>query len=206
MLRELARLRRAAGASTTSSQAGRARREAIKVGDPLNRDVYLGPVINEAAVDTYEQAVEEARKDGTVVTGGERLTDGDIGAGQLRGAHRRRGAEGSPRLQGRAVRAAGGGRAGRLAGRGHPALANDTEYGLTAGLYSEDDGEIQEWLDRIQAGVVYVNRRAGATTGAWPGVQPFGGWKGSGTTGKAGGGPYYVTQYMREQSRTVIEE
>ena len=47
---------------------------------------------------------------------------------------------------------------------------------------------MNELLDRIQAGVVYVNRRAGATTGAWPGVQPFGGWKGSGTTGKAGGG------------------
>ena len=84
--------------------------------------------------------------------------------------------------------------------------ANSSEYGLTAGFYSEDRSEIDEWLDRIQAGVVYVNRRAGATTGAWPGVQPFGGWKGSGTTGKAGGGPYYVTQYMREQSRTVIEE
>jgi len=84
--------------------------------------------------------------------------------------------------------------------------ANDTEYGLTAGLYSEDQAEIDEWLDRIQAGVIYVNRRAGATTGAWPGVQPFGGWKGSGTTGKAGGGPYYVTQYLREQSRTVIAE
>jgi 1-pyrroline-5-carboxylate dehydrogenase len=84
--------------------------------------------------------------------------------------------------------------------------ANDTEYGLTAGLFSEDRAEIDEWLDRIQAGVVYVNRRAGSTTGAWPGVQPFGGWKGSGTTGKAGGGPYYVLQYLREQSRTVIEE
>ena len=67
--------------------------------------------------------------------------------------------------------------------------ANDTEYGLTAGFFSEDQAEVDEWLDRIQAGVVYVNRRAGATTGAWPGVQPFGGWKGSGTTGKAGGGP-----------------
>ncbi|HKZ75551.1 MAG TPA: aldehyde dehydrogenase family protein, partial [Actinomycetota bacterium] len=75
-----------------------------------------------------------------------------------------------------------------------------------AGFYSEDRAEIQKFLDTIEAGVVYVNRRAGATTGAWPGVQPFGGWKGSGTTGKAGGGPYYVTQYMREQSRTVIEE
>ena len=66
--------------------------------------------------------------------------------------------------------------------------ANDTEYGLTAGFFSQDRHEIDEWLDKIQAGVVYVNRRAGATTGAWPGVQPFGGWKGSGTTGKAGGG------------------
>ena len=79
--------------------------------------------------------------------------------------------------------------------------ANDTEYGLTAGFFSEDRAEIDEWLDRIQAGVVYVNRRAGSTTGAWPGVQPFGGWKGSGTTGKAGGGPYYVLQYLREQSQ-----
>jgi 1-pyrroline-5-carboxylate dehydrogenase len=86
------------------------------------------------------------------------------------------------------------------------AKANDVEYGLTAGFFSEDPGEVREFLDRIQAGVVYVNRRAGSTTGAWPGVQPFGGWKGSGTTGKAGGGPYYVLQYMREQSRTVIEE
>jgi 1-pyrroline-5-carboxylate dehydrogenase len=85
-------------------------------------------------------------------------------------------------------------------------LANDSEYGLTAGFFSEDEAEQKEFLDRIQAGVVYVNRRAGATTGAWPGVQPFGGWKGSGTTGKAGGGPYYVTQYLREQSRTVISE
>ena len=86
------------------------------------------------------------------------------------------------------------------------ARANDTEYGLTAGFYSEARAEIDEWLSSIEAGVIYVNRRAGATTGAWPGVQPFGGWKGSGTTGKAGGGPYYVQQYLREQSRTVIEE
>jgi len=49
--------------------------------------------------------------------------------------------------------------------------------------------------------VIYINRRAGATTGAWPGIQPFGGWKGSGTTGKASGGMYYVQQFMREQSQ-----
>ena len=52
--------------------------------------------------------------------------------------------------------------------------------------------------------MVYVNRRAGATTGAWPGVQPFGGWKGSGATGKSSGGHYYVQQFMREQSQTIV--
>ena len=54
----------------------------------------------------------------------------------------------------------------------------------------------------MEAGVLYVNRRTGATTGAWPGVNSFSGWKGSGITGKGGCGPYYVAQFMREQSRT----
>ena len=84
-------------------------------------------------------------------------------------------------------------------------LANENIYGLTAGFFSEDRQEVRKFLDTIQAGVVYVNRRAGATTGAWPGIQPFGGWKGSGSTGKAGGGLYYVQQFMREQSQTVVD-
>jgi len=84
-------------------------------------------------------------------------------------------------------------------------LANSTDLGLSAGFFSADQAEIDRFLSDIQAGVVYVNRSAGATTGAWPGVQPFGGWKGSGSSGKAGGGLYYVQQYMREQSRTVVE-
>jgi len=37
------------------------------------------------------------------------------------------------------------------------------------------------------------------------GCQPFGGWKDSGTTGKGTGGPYYLTQLMREQSQTIVE-
>jgi 1-pyrroline-5-carboxylate dehydrogenase len=179
--------------------------EKVKIGDPLDRDVYLGPVIDESAVSTFEEASNEAKKNGTVITGGERLTDGEFSKGTFV----------EPTVVevpldswiwkkelfvpfvsvapyddfDEAIR-----------------LANDTEYGLTAGFYSEDRDEIDRWLNSIEAGVVYVNRRAGATTGAWPGVQPFGGWKGSGTSGKAGGGPYYVQQYLREQSRTVIEE
>src|SRR5581483_5695792 len=76
------------------------------------------------------------------------------------------------------------------------ALANDTDFGLTAEFFSADDTEVEQFLSASEAGVVYVNRSAGATTGAWPGVQPFGGWKGSGSTGKAGGGLYYVQQFM----------
>ena len=53
--------------------------------------------------------------------------------------------------------------------------------------------------------MTYANRPQGATTGAWPGYQPFGGWKGSGSTGKAIASFYYLQQYLREQSRTVVE-
>ncbi len=84
-------------------------------------------------------------------------------------------------------------------------LANDSMYGLTAGVYSEDEAEVAKFLDVAEAGVLYVNRRAGATTGAWPGVQAFGGWKGSGSTGKSGLSMYYVAQFMREQSRTIVD-
>jgi 1-pyrroline-5-carboxylate dehydrogenase len=83
-------------------------------------------------------------------------------------------------------------------------LANASEYGLTAGFYGGRD-EIPYFLDRIEAGVTYVNRPQGATTGAWPGYQPFGGWKASGTTGKAIGSFYYLPQYLREQSQTIVD-
>jgi 1-pyrroline-5-carboxylate dehydrogenase len=43
-----------------------------------------------------------------------------------------------------------------------------------------------------------------ATTGAWPGCQSFTGWKASGSSGKGGLGLYYVQQFLREQSRTIV--
>jgi len=53
--------------------------------------------------------------------------------------------------------------------------------------------------------VTYANRAQGATTGAWPGYQPFGGWKGSSSTGKGIASFYYLAQYQREQSQTRVE-
>ena len=81
--------------------------------------------------------------------------------------------------------------------------ANDVDYGLTAGFYGTPE-EVEWFFDKIEAGVTYANRPQGVTTGAWPGYQPFGGWKLSGTTGKAAGGPHYLVQYLREQSRTIV--
>ena len=177
----------------------------MKIGNPLNRDVYLGPVINEDAVKTYERAIAQAKADGgKILTGGRRLTEGDFAHGYfveptiidgLPASHPLFSEElfvpitvvGDVTTLDEAID-----------------LANSTEYGLTAGIFSEVDREIEQFFSRIQAGVTYVNRRAGATTGAWPGINSFGGWKASGSTGRGTGGPYYVQQFMREQSRVRI--
>src|SRR6187397_1816685 len=179
--------------------------EAITIGDPLLRENWLGPVVDQKAVDRHQAAVADARRDGRVFTGGERLTD----RGMDRGFYVEPTVVGSLPADRRlfrdelfapftAVHAVDSLDEGIR-------LANETVYGLTAGVYSEDPGEVQRFLDTIEAGVTYVNRRAGATTGAWPGVQAFGGWKGSGSTGKAGLSMYYVAQFMREQSRTIVD-
>lgn len=177
-----------------------ARTEAVTVGDPVERAVWMGPVIDADAVARYEAAAAEA----TVLTGGRRLTDGALANGYFVAPTVAAAPDGSrlwrdelfcPFVTVAPVGSIPDG----------IARANDHVVALTAGFFSREQHEIDAFLDGIDAGVVYVNRRAGATTGAWPGVQPFGGWKGSGSTGKAGGGPYYLQQYLREQSRTIIE-
>jgi len=81
--------------------------------------------------------------------------------------------------------------------------ANKVEYGLTAGIFSNDQKEVEKFFDSIEAGVTYANRTFGSTTGAAVGVQPFVGWKHSGSTGKGAGGVYYLQQFLREQSQTT---
>ena len=178
---------------------------ALTVGDPLVRSNWMGPVIDQRAVDRFEQASTEARRDGAVFVGGERLTDGGLErgffveptiVGNLPADHRLFVDELFAPFTAvapvdsldDAIR-----------------LSNESVYGLTAGIFSEDPTEVQRFLDTIETGTLYVNRRAGATTGAWPGVQAFGGWKGSGSTGKAGLSMYYVAQFLREQSHTIVD-
>ncbi|GAA4872400.1 aldehyde dehydrogenase family protein [Serinicoccus chungangensis] len=178
---------------------------AVVVGDPLERDTFCGPVIDADAVERFRGAVEHAREaGGTVVAGGEVLqgTDGHPGyfvqPTLISGLPADDELFTSELFVPLAVVAPVDGLDEALE------RANDTVFGLTAGLFAGEQDEIDRFLAGIEAGVVYVNRPAGATTGAWPGVQPFGGWKGSGSSGKAGGGLHYVQLFMREQSQTVV--
>ncbi len=69
-------------------------------------------------------------------------------------------------------------------------LQNDVAYGLTAGLHTQDPGDLATWLDGVQAGNLYVNR---GITGAIVQRQPFGGWKRSSVgPGAKAGGPNYL--------------
>jgi 1-pyrroline-5-carboxylate dehydrogenase len=179
--------------------------EKITLGDPLVRANWMGPIIDQRAVDRHQAAVAEARRDGTVFTGGERLTDGDFARGNFVEPTVVGGLPTSHRLFRDELFAPFTAVAAVDSLDEALSLANDNVLGLTAGVYSEDQDEVERFLTGIQAGVLYVNRRAGATTGAWPGVQAFGGWKGSGSTGKAGLSMYYVSQFMREQSRTIVD-
>ncbi|WP_114559072.1 aldehyde dehydrogenase family protein [Desertihabitans aurantiacus] len=176
----------------------------VVVGDPLERDTFMGPVVDAAAVDRFREAVAAARERGRVVAGGDVLTEERLPGHYVAPTVVTDLDPSDPLLSTElflpfvAVVPVDGLEQA-------VAHANDTVFGLTAGLFSGEEVEIQRFLDTIEAGVVYVNRPAGATTGAWPGIQPFGGWKGSGSSGKAGGGVYYLMQFMREQSQTVVQ-
>jgi len=177
----------------------------VTIGDPTRKETFLGPLINKTAVETYSNAVNEARNSGgDFILGGKVLNDGEFSNGyfvepaivnHLSPSHRLFKDElFVPFLVVAEVQSF----------EEALKLANDSEYGLCAGIYTNDRKERDDFFSLIQAGVTYSNRRAGATTGAWPGVNSFGGWKGSGCTGKSGLGPYYVQQFLREQSRWIV--
>ncbi len=75
------------------------------------------------------------------------------------------------------------------------ALADDSAYALTAGVFTRSPAHVEEALDRLRAGNVYVNRQI---TGAVVGRQPFGGNGMSGVGSKAGG-PDYLLQFCDPQ-------
>jgi 1-pyrroline-5-carboxylate dehydrogenase len=177
----------------------------IGVGDPTRREHWMGPVIDASAVARYEDACAQVRASaggGAIVEGGLRLDHGELAHGHFVAPTIARAPLEHPLWQRELfvpfVLASPVQDIGEAIAR-----ANASEYGLTAGFYGSPD-ETERFFAEIEAGVCYANRPQGATTGAWPGYQPFGGWKASGSSGKAAGSLYYLTQYMREQSQTRV--
>ncbi len=68
-------------------------------------------------------------------------------------------------------------------------IANNTEYGLTGAVYTQDEDKIADARTRFHVGNLYFNRKC---TGALVGVHPFGGFNMSGTDSKAGGRDYLM--------------
>jgi 1-pyrroline-5-carboxylate dehydrogenase len=177
----------------------------IRVGDPRAKETFMGPLINEKAVQTFEASVSKAKESGArLIAGGNVMKDGEM----------RNGFYVSPTVVAdlpedsslvtqelfvpfvvvnafdtvdEAI-----------------ARANATEYGLTAGIFSKDRRELKKFFDGIQFGVTYANRSGGSTTGAWPGAQSFTGWKASGVTGRGVGSPFYLLNFLRDQSQTDV--
>ena len=177
--------------------------EKLKIGDPTQRETYLGPVISADVYRDYQDYSRELSAAGDLAAGGKILQSNGLDRGYFV----------EPTL---AVDLPLGHQFWKKElflpislvhkidslERGVE-LANDIQYGLTAGFYGSDR-EAEKFLAASEAGVNYVNRPQGSTTGAWPSYQSFGGWKASGSSGVGAGGPYYLQRYMREQIRTTV--
>jgi 1-pyrroline-5-carboxylate dehydrogenase len=177
----------------------------LVIGDPTERATYLGPVINNISYTEFKNFTEEINQGGgQFLTGGHVKSGGIFDKGyyceptlvtDLPFEHRLWQHEMFLPIT----------TIGKVSDLEQGMkIANNVKYGLTAGFYGSAS-ETDWFFDNIEAGVTYANRPQGATTGAWPGFQPFGGWKGSGASGKNGGGLYYVQLYLHEQIRTLVK-
>lgn len=176
----------------------------LTIGDPTDRNVYLGPVVNKSSYQDFIDFTKELSLSGRFLTGGKVLIDEPYHKGYFCEPTFVVDVPFTHRLwqQEMFLPITTIGKVDSLDQAMH--FANDVNYGLTAGFYGTKD-EAKWFFENIQAGVTYANRPQGATTGAWPGFQPFGGWKGSGSSGKNAGGHYYLPLYMHEQIQTFIE-
>ena len=177
----------------------------LAIGNPLEPNVYIGPLINFKAYDNYRKFAKMALRDGKVVVGGAVKTVGQFRHGYYTEPTIVEGLPNHHRLFRDELFVPILCVAQYDNFKEVLNLCNHSDYGLTAGIYSSKKEEIESFVNDIEAGVLYVNRDTSATTGAMVGSQSFGGWKTSGTTGKGAGGPYYLTQFMREQSQTIVE-
>ncbi len=174
--------------------------DATTIGHPREKGHFMGPVIEARKLDLYREVVEQVKADGGQIVSGGEVLDG------LQGHYVKPTVVTGLPLDHRVFR--------EEFFMPFTAVAvvdsleqgieeyNKVEYGLTAGVMTEDKAEQDLFFDRIESGVTYCNRAIGGSTGAVVNGQSFVGWKLSGSTGTGAGGRYYLTQFTRERSQT----
>jgi 1-pyrroline-5-carboxylate dehydrogenase len=166
--------------------------KAISVGSPEKPSNYMGPVISDRALKSILNYIEIGRTEGRLLVGGQRLPgDGyflaptvivDVAAsarifqeeifGPVLAISKARDFDHALEL------------------------ANDSEYGLTGAVYSNNRDKLERAKEQFFVGNLYLNRKC---TGAMVGAHPFGGFNMSGTDSKAGG-PDYLLQFVQAKS------
>jgi len=167
----------------------------LRVGDPADPAVDVGPVVNAKAHEKILEYLEVARDEGRIVAGGAApalegyFVEPTIVADVAPRARIAQEEIFGPVLA--VIRAGGFDEA--------LAIANDTEFGLTGAVYTADPARIAQAEDEFFVGNLYINRKC---TGALVGVHPFGGFNMSGTDSKAGG-PDYLPLFMQAKAIAV---
>ncbi len=168
----------------------------IKVGPVTSNDVYMGPVINEAARKSILQYIEAGRKEGRLITGGGEAS----GHGHFLEPTVIADVPPAARIAQEEI--FGPVLAVIKAKSFEEALeiANNTEYGLTGAVYSKNRRKLEKAAEKFFVGNLYLNRKC---TGAMVGGHPFGGFNMSGTDSKGGGGDYLL---LFTQAKVVSEK
>jgi 1-pyrroline-5-carboxylate dehydrogenase len=175
----------------------KARVEKITVGEPAENSA-MGAVINEGSMKTILEYIEQGKKDGRLITGGERVTE--AGEGYFIRPTVIADIPAKSKLEQEEIF---GPVLAVIKARGFDhalEVANDTEFGLTGAIYTKSRDKINRATREFHVGNLYINRKC---TGAMVGAHPFGGFNMSGTDSKSGG-PDYL--YLFTQAKSVAEK
>ncbi len=157
----------------------------IKEGDVEDGGVNFGPVVNQRACESILEYIRIGQKEGRLVTGGGRPP----GEGYFIHPTIIADVDSKARI---AQEEIFGPVLAVIKARDYEealAIANDTQYGLTGAVYTDNEARLAEAERKFHVGNLYLNRRC---TGALVGAHPFGGFNMSGTDSKAGGKDYLL--------------
>src|SRR6478752_2080077 len=173
----------------------KARVEKIQIGD-VAENAAMGAVINEGSMKTILEYIEQGKKDGRLITGGERAP----GEGYFIKPTVFADIPPKSKLEQEEIF---GPVLAVIKARGFDhalEIANDTEFGLTGAVYTSSRDKVERAIREFHVGNLYINRKC---TGAMVGAHPFGGFNMSGTDSKSGG-PDYL--YLFTQAKSIGEK